>query len=164
MSTFSTTESATGAAPTRRPEPASEDRPTTAVAASPLAGDRGRTSIASVVVRKIAGVAAREVPGVHALGTGGTRAFGAVRQRIPGSSGPSAAQGVAVEVGEREAAVDLDVVVEFGSPIVQVSNAIRANVIRSVEQMTGLQVIEVNIAVDDVYVPQDDEDTPSRVQ
>jgi uncharacterized alkaline shock family protein YloU len=130
----------------------------------PAAVDRGRTSIESVVVRKIAGVATREVPGVHELGTSGKRAVGAVRQRIPGSSGPSVSQGVAVEVGQREAAVDLDVVVEFGAPITRVAGEIRANVVRSVERLTGLRVIEVNVSIDDVYVPSEDAGTSSRVE
>jgi uncharacterized alkaline shock family protein YloU len=132
---------------------------------SPLQSDEGRTSVASVVVRKIAGRAAREVPGVHDLGTSGTRSLGSVRQRIPGSTGSSAGQGVAVEVGERQAAVDLDVVVEYGAAMVQVADEIRTNVIRSVERLTGLSVVEVNVAIDDIYVPQDDGPAPTgRVQ
>lgn len=131
-----------------------------------LATSHGRTSIADSVVRKIAGIATREVSGVHALGTGGARAFGAIRERIPGSSGPNIGQGVSVEVGERQAAVDLDIVVEYGVAIVDLSQAIRRNVISAVERMTGLEVTEVNIAVDDIYIPGDDQDQqqPSRVQ
>jgi Asp23 family, cell envelope-related function len=67
------------------------------------------------VVLKIAGKACREIAGVHSMGTSGTRAFGAIRERIPGSTGPNVAQGVGVEVGETEAAIDLDIVVEFGA-------------------------------------------------
>ena len=130
-----------------------------------LVTSQGRTSIADSVVRKIAGIATREVSGVHALGSGGARTFGALRERIPGSTGPSAAQGVAVEVGERQAAIDIDVVVEYGVSIVDLSQAIRRNVITSVERMTGLEVTEVNIAVDDIHLDSDDDDTaPSRVQ
>lgn len=130
-----------------------------------LVTDMGRTTISDAVVRKIAGISTREVAGVHDLGSGGTRAFGSLRERIPGSPGPSAAQGVSVEVGERQAAIDIDVVVEYGVAIVDLSHAIRRNVIAAVERMTGLEVIEVNIAVDDVYLESDDEDTgPSRVQ
>lgn len=132
-----------------------------------LVTSQGRTSIADSVVRKIAGIATREVSGVHNLGTGGARAFGAIRGRIPGSSGPNVSQGVTVEVGERQAAVDLDVVVEYGVSIVDLSQAIRRNVISSVERMTGLEVTEVNISVDDIYIPgddQDDQQQPSRVQ
>jgi uncharacterized alkaline shock family protein YloU len=116
---------------------------------------QGRTSIADSVVRKIAGIATREVSGVHNLGTGGARTFGAIRERIPGSTGPSATQGVAVEVGERQAAIDIDVVVEYGVSIVDLSQAIRRNVIASVERMTGLEVTEVNVTVDDVHLPDD---------
>ena len=65
-----------------------------------LATSAGKISVADGVVSKIAGLAAREISGVHAMGAGATRAFGAIKQRIPGSSGPSVSQGVSVEVGE----------------------------------------------------------------
>jgi uncharacterized alkaline shock family protein YloU len=99
------------------------------------------------------------------MGTGSARAFGALRERIPGSSGPSVAQGVGVEVGETEAAVDLDIVVEYGVGIAELGRSIQRNVKQSVERMTGLRVVEVNVAVDDVYLPgtDDQDDTPSRV-
>lgn len=126
-----------------------------------LATDQGRTSIADSVVQKIAGIATREVSGVHDLGTGGKRAVGTFRSRIPGSSGPNVAQGVSVEVGERQAAVDLDIVCDYGVSIVDLSHAIRRNVITSVEGMTGLEVTEVNIAVDDVYLAGDDDEDDS---
>jgi uncharacterized alkaline shock family protein YloU len=76
----------------------------------------GTTTIADTVVQKIAGLAAREVSGVHDLGGGAARAFGALRDRIPGASA-SAAQGVSVEVGEKQAAVDLQILVEYGVAI-----------------------------------------------
>jgi uncharacterized alkaline shock family protein YloU len=149
----------------------SEQTPvTTSTSASPatrerLATDDGHISVAEGVVQKIAGKACREVSGVHAMGTGGTRAFGALRERIPGSSGPSFAQGVGVEVGETEAAIDLDIVVEYGVGIAELGRSIQRNVKQTVERMTGLRVVEVNIAVDDVYLPTDDDQpaAPSRV-
>jgi len=135
---------------------------------SALLTERGRTSIADSVVTKIAGIATRQIDGVHDLGTGGTRAFGAIRQRIPGSTGPSITQGVSVEVGERQAAIDLDVVIDYGVPLVDLAAGIRRNVIGAVERMTGLQVTEVNIAVDDIYIDNEDDSdqqqTPPRVQ
>jgi uncharacterized alkaline shock family protein YloU len=103
---------------------------------------------------------------VHAMGVGSARAFGALRERIPGSSGPSVSQGVGVEVGETEAAVDLDIVVEYGVSIAELGRSIQRNVKQSVERMTGLRVVEVNVAVDDVYLPgtgDQDTTTPSRV-
>ncbi|MER6433903.1 Asp23/Gls24 family envelope stress response protein [Streptomyces sp900105245] len=122
---------------------------------------RGRTTIADSVVAKIAGMAAREVPGIHKLGGGMARALGAVRERVPGA-GSGVTQGVKVEVGERQTAVDLDVVVEYGVSIVDIAADVRTNVITAVERMTGLQVVEVNIAVDDVHLPDEEEESDDQ--
>jgi len=73
-------------------------------------------------------------------------------------------QGVSVEVGEREAAVDLTIVVEYGESIPRVAQAVRDNVIKRIEGITGLSVTEVNIAVDDLYFPGDDVAEPTRVE
>ncbi|MEU2157639.1 Asp23/Gls24 family envelope stress response protein [Streptomyces sp. NPDC019396] len=121
------------------------------------AGSRGRTTIADSVVEKIAGMAAREVPGIHSLGTGMARALGAVRDRVP-TGRPEVSRGVSVEVGERQAAVDLDVVVEYGVSIADVAAEVRTDVITAVERMTGLEVVEVNIAVDDVHLPDEQDE------
>jgi len=130
-----------------------------------LATDHGKTTIADMVVQKIAGLAAREINGVHKLGGGVARAFGAVMERIPGST-PSLWPGVNVEVGERQAAVDLNLVVEYGVEIGELTKAIRRNVIDSIERMTGLEVTEVNISVDDIHLPgeDDDDDGEARVE
>jgi uncharacterized alkaline shock family protein YloU len=130
---------------------------------NPLKSDRGTTSIADAVVSKVAGIATREVGGVHALGGGVSRALGSVTQRV--GIGDERSQGVAVEVGEREAAVDLTVVIEYGESVPQVSQAIRENVIKRIEGITGLKVTEVNVAVNDLYFPGDDieEPEPARV-
>lgn len=120
---------------------------------------RGRTTIADGVVAKIAGLAARDVVGVHAMGGGLSRTFGAVRDRVPGSA-KSATRGVKAEVGEVQTALDLEIVVEYGVSIADVSRAVREHVISAVERMTGLEVVEVNIAVGDVKLPDDlDEDS-----
>jgi uncharacterized alkaline shock family protein YloU len=126
-----------------------------------LATDDGQITVAEGVVQKIAGKACREIAGVHAMGTSGSRAFGSLRERIPGSSGPNVSQGVGVEVGETEAAIDLDIVVDYGVAIAELGRSIQRNVKQSVERMTGLHVVEVNVAVDDVYLPTDDDDQPA---
>jgi uncharacterized alkaline shock family protein YloU len=133
---------------------------------SVLQTSQGNTTIADGVVQKIAGLAAREVSGVYALGGGAARAFGALRERIPGAS-QTAGQGVSVEVGEKQAAVDLDIITEYGAPIAEIARSVRRNVVNAVEGMTGLQVTEVNIAVNDIHLPTDDEgqqQEPARVQ
>ncbi|GAA2265054.1 Asp23/Gls24 family envelope stress response protein [Glycomyces scopariae] len=136
------------------------DKTTAAVSkddGGPLASDQGRTVIADQVVAKIAGIAAREVEGVHQLGGAGSRAVGALRERIPGSR-TNHGQGVSVEVGERQAAIDLDVVAEYGVAIADLAAGVRRNVVTSVERMTGLEVTEVNLVVHDVHLPDDSDD------
>lgn len=125
---------------------------------------RGRTTIADGVVEKIAGLAARDVVGVHAMGSGMARTFGAVRDRVPG--GKSVSRGVKAEVGEVQTALDLEIVVEYGVAIRDVAGAVRENVIAAVERMTGLEVVEVNIAVSDVKLPDelDEEEEQPRIQ
>ncbi|MGQ0480883.1 MAG: Asp23/Gls24 family envelope stress response protein [Pseudonocardia sp.] len=117
---------------------------------------QGKTTIAASVVQKIAGIAAREISGVHSMGGGVSRTFGALRERIPGGTGTSNVAGVSVEVGEKQAAIDLDIVVEYGASIVELARAVRRNVIGAVERMTGLEVIEVNISVNDIHLVSED--------
>jgi uncharacterized alkaline shock family protein YloU len=136
---------------------ADSDNPQTVRNAAPGRGSdletsQGRTTIAEAVVSKIAGLATRQVDGVVGFGSGAARAMSAVRERIPGARS-SSSQGVAVEVGERQAAVDLIIVVDYGVEIVELTRAIRRNVIASIEQMTGLEVVEVNISVVDLQLP-----------
>jgi uncharacterized alkaline shock family protein YloU len=128
---------------------------------SQLQTSQGNTTIADSVVQKIAGLAAREVSGVYELGGGAARALGALRERIPGSVQASG-QGVTVEVGERQAAVDLEMVAEYGVSIAELARAVRRNVISAVEGMTGLEVTEVNISVNDIHLPTDDSSQPSE--
>ena len=127
----------------------------------PLESDHGQTSIADSVVTKVASISATEVAGVHELGGGAARAVGAVTQKVGLSDGRS--QGVSVEVGEKEAAVDLTIVVDYGESIPQVADDVRQQIIKRVEGITGLKVVEVNISVNDLYFPGDDEPEETRV-
>ncbi|MGW0285176.1 Asp23/Gls24 family envelope stress response protein [Streptomyces sp. NPDC003236] len=127
---------------------------------------RGRTTIADGVVEKIAGLAARDVVGVHALGSGFARTFGAVRDRVPGGT-KSVTRGVKAEVGEVQTALDLEIVVDYGVSISDVARSVRENVVAAVERMAGLEVVEVNIAVSDVKLPDEEEEEepePPRIQ
>ena len=135
-------------------------------AAGGLQTEKGTTRIADTVVTKVASIAAREVGGVHQLGGGAARAVGSVAQRVGLSDQRS--QGVSVEVGEKEAAADLTIVVEYGESIPRLAQQIRDNVTRRIEAITGLAVTEVNVTVNDLHFPGDDEsadnDEPARVQ
>ena len=128
-----------------------------------LTSEHGTTSISSSVVAKIAAMSTQEIPGVQAMGKSMSRAFGAIRSKVPGAS-PATAQGVSVEVGERQAAIDIDIVCYYGQSIVETADAIRQNVIERIEGMTGLEVVEVNVSVDDLYIESDGDEHGSRVE
>ena len=122
---------------------------------NPLQSERGRTTISDAVVSQIAGIAAQEIEKVQ-MGGGATAAVGGFLQSVTGSaSGGTYSQGVSVEVGQEEAAVDLTMAVEYGTPVPQLTEAVRRNVINRVENLTGLRVTEVNITVTDVQIPEE---------
>lgn len=122
---------------------------------------QGRTTVADIVVSKIAAMAARDVSGVYDFGGGTSRALGAMRERIPGARA-SSTQGVRVEVGERQAAIDVVLVVEYGAAIADLARGVRRHVTEAIERMTGLDVVEVNIEVTDLHLPNDDDGDGSR--
>jgi uncharacterized alkaline shock family protein YloU len=139
------------------------NKPDVSGPATPLQTERGNTTIADAVVTKVAGIAAREVRGVHDLGGGVSRALGSVTQRVGISDERS--QGVSVEVGEREAAVDLTLIIDYGESVPQISQAVRDNVVKRIEGITGLSVTEVNVIVNDLYFPGDEsQQQPARVE
>jgi uncharacterized alkaline shock family protein YloU len=129
------------------PSPGSHAVPTPVPVAGP---GLGRTVISETAVAKVAGIAARSIPGVYSLGSGPSRALGAIRDAV-GSSDHAA--GVHAEVGETQVAVDISLVASYGTPLHSLANEVRAAVYRAVEELVGLQVIEVNVEITDVYVP-----------
>lgn len=148
------------AVPSSDLEPAGEPEPKQLDA---LHTTRGDTMIAETVVAKLAGIATREVPGVYAMGGGVRRAFSNITERIPGSQ-VNVTGGVAVEKGERQTAISISIIIEYGASAVDVSEGIRNNVINSVERATGLEVLEVNITVTDVQLPSDPDEPEEAVE
>jgi uncharacterized alkaline shock family protein YloU len=133
--------------------------PSAASLSGSATGATGRTVIADAVVAKVAGIAARDVPGVFALGGGAARAFGALRD-VVGSQ--DLAQGIRVEVGETQVAADVTIVVEYPLPMSEIADQVRASVATAIEQLIGMQVAEVNVAIVDVHIPGvDDDETPA---
>src|SRR5919112_4743977 len=124
----------------------------------PLDSDLGTTTIQDNVVTAIIGMAAEEVDGVS-LSHGGVR--------LPGDSSPTVGEfvdnltggggrtrGLSVDVGERQTAADITINVEYGRSIPQVTQAVRERIIERVQSLTGLEVTEVNIQVNDVILPE----------
>jgi uncharacterized alkaline shock family protein YloU len=120
---------------------------------SPLQTDRGSTSIQDSVVSKIAGIAAQEVDGIR-MGSGASQTASGILGSITGSSSGGQTQGVSVEVGQEEAALDLTLTAEYGKSIPQLAEAVRRNVVNRVESLVGLHVTEVNITVSNIFFPQ----------
>jgi len=120
--------------------------------------DVGLIRIADEVVGIIAGLAATEIPGVAGMSGG---LVGGIAEML---GKKNLSKGVKVEVGEREAAVDLYVIVEFGVRIPDVALKVQENVKRAIESMTGLDVVEVNIHVQGVGFGNEGKDEDIRVR
>ncbi|MBE6092015.1 Asp23/Gls24 family envelope stress response protein [Selenomonas ruminantium] len=117
----------------------------------------GSIRIADEVVSIIAGLAATEVEGIAGMSGG---IAGGIAEML---GRKNFAKGVKVEVGEKEAAVDLYIIVKYGVRIPDVALAAQENVKQAIENMTGLSVVEVNIHVQGVGFP-DEEDKTEEVR
>ena len=110
----------------------------------------GAIRIADEVVSIIAGLAATEVDGIAGMSGG---IAGGIAEML---GRKNFAKGVKVEVGEKEAAVDLYIVVKYGVRIPDVALAAQENVKQAIETMTGLSVVEVNVHVQGVSFPSEE--------
>ncbi|MNO68558.1 Alkaline shock protein 23 [compost metagenome] len=106
--------------------------------------DMGLIRISDDVVSKIAGMAALETPGIAAMSGGLSEGWA---KRL---SGKNVQKGVSVEVGQLEAAIDLRIIVLYGTPIHEVCRMLQQNVREAVETLTGLKIVEVNVKVENV--------------
>lgn len=113
---------------------------------------------ANDVIATIAGVAATEVSGVAGMS-------GGISSGITEMLGKkNLTKGVKVEVGTQEAAIDLNIVVEYGSELHKVAEAVQENVKKAVETMTGLQVVEVNVNILGVNVKAEDGNSVQKLK
>lgn len=119
------------------------------------AGASGKTTIEDSVVAKIAGIAAREAAGVYALGGGAARVVGAIRDAL---NTTDLTQGISVEVGEKQVAVDVTVVAEYPVSLQKVAGDVRASIYRAMENLVGMEVTEVNVTINDVHIPSEDDE------
>ncbi|MBZ2173750.1 Asp23/Gls24 family envelope stress response protein [Schnuerera sp. xch1] len=113
-------------------------------------GKYGTVKIANEVVSIIAGLAATEVEGVTGMSGGLT---GDITEML---GMKNLSKGVKVEVGEKETAIDIFIVVDYGTKISEVAINVQENVKNKVETMTGLNVVEVNINVQGVNIPKEE--------
>jgi uncharacterized alkaline shock family protein YloU len=127
----------------------------------PGATVKGRIKVADEVVEKVAALAALEVSGVADMGGDLARAFESVRDRI-GIGSRRVNQGVSADIQDRQVAVSLTIVVEYGHVVMEVASEVKMNVARSVSRMLGLRVTEVNVTVDDVRLPGEGRPRPEE--
>lgn len=118
----------------------------------------GLIRISDDVVATIAGLAALETPGIAAMSGGISEGLA---KRL---SGKNVQKGVSVEVGQTEAAIDLRIIVHYGIPIQEVCRQLQLNVRESVENMTGLLVVEVNLKVEGVAFKEEEIEDPQQLR
>ncbi|KRE40531.1 Asp23/Gls24 family envelope stress response protein [Paenibacillus sp. Soil522] len=118
----------------------------------------GLIRISDDVVATIAGLAALETPGIAAMSGGISEGLA---KRL---SGKNVQKGVSVEVGQTEAAIDLRIIVHYGIPIQEVCRQLQLNVRESVENMTGLHVVEVNVKVEGVAFKEEEIEDPQQLR
>ncbi len=121
-----------------------------------LPSELGAIRIADEVVSIIAGLAATEVEGVASMSGG---IVGGIAEAL---GRKNLSKGVKVEVGEQEAAVDLYLIVGYGSRIPDVAWTVQENVKKAIETMTGLAVVNVNVHVQGVSFPQQKDKEPEE--
>ncbi|MFC5452005.1 Asp23/Gls24 family envelope stress response protein [Paenibacillus aestuarii] len=114
-------------------------------------------TISDDVVSTIAGLAALETPGVAAMSAGISEGLA---KRL---SGRNIQKGVSVEVGQVETAIHLRVIVIYGSRIQDVCRELQQNVQETIENMTGLKVVSVNVKVEGVSFKEDEDQADERV-
>lgn len=118
----------------------------------------GQIKIADEVVGIIAGLAAMEIEGVAGMSGG---LAGGIAEML---GRKNLSKGVKVEVGERETAIDLYIIVEYGIEIPTMSWKIQESVKTAIETMTGLNVVEVNINIQGVNIEKEPKEDDLQIQ
>jgi len=122
------------------------------------ADGKGSISYASDVIAIIAGLAATEIEGIAGMSGGITAGIAELLGR------KNLTKGVKAELGAEEAAIDLNIVVDYGVAIHEVSKKVQENVKKAVENMTGLRVVEVNVLVQGVNITPEPKQQQGRLR
>ena len=123
----------------------------------PVVNDGGTIYYANEVIAIISGIAASEIDGVAGMVTAG--GFSEII-----SKNRNITRGVKVEVGTEEVSVDLYTIIEYGQPIQKVASEVQENVRKSIESMTGLRVVRVDVHVQGVSFEKDKKENQSRIE
>jgi uncharacterized alkaline shock family protein YloU len=132
--------------------------PMSTIAPDYVKTEMGSIQIAPEVIAVIAGLATVEVPGVAGMSGGFAGGIADLLGR------KNLSKGVKVEVGQLEAAIDVSIIIEFGTRIPEVASEIQRNIKNAIESMTGLSVIEVNVHIHDVQFKAPEKPEEEEVQ
>ncbi|MCF6094447.1 Asp23/Gls24 family envelope stress response protein [Microaerobacter geothermalis] len=121
--------------------------------------DLGKIQIAPEVIEVIAFLATSEIKGVASMS--GSSFVGDIAERF---GKKNLAKGVKVNVGQKEASINVSVVIEFGYRIPEIAQQIQDNVKQAIENMTGLHVSEVNIHVVGVFMPTEEKKDKNQLE
>lgn len=102
------------------------------------------------VIKKVVGFAVSEIPGILAMS--GNLLTG-ITDMLKSSDDPT--KGISIELGKKQVAIDLKLICEYGLNIPEVFQTIISKVTSVIKEMTGLDVVEINVHVADVLVKED---------
>lgn len=120
---------------------------------------RGELNYEDKVVQKIIGIAIEQVDGLLSANGG---FFSNVAGKLVNTDNVTA--GIETEVGKKQVAVDMDVIVEYGKDIEKIFEEMQEIIGKEVKNMTHLEVIEVNANVVDIKTKEEFEKDQETVQ
>ncbi|MGQ7318942.1 Asp23/Gls24 family envelope stress response protein [Streptococcus suis] len=106
---------------------------------------KGTVTYADQVIEKMVGHALQHVPGLLSISGG---FFTDIKNKLINSS--DVREGINVEVGSKQVATDLKIVVEYGKDIPEIVETMKSIIGTEVKKMTHLEVVEVNVEVVDI--------------
>lgn len=124
-----------------------------------ISGIKGELTYDDKVIQKIIGIALEKVDGLLAVNGG---LFSNITKKLVNTE--NVTQGINIEVGKKEVAVDLDIITEYGKDITKIYEEIKKIVSQEISQMTHLKVVEVNVKASDVKTKEQHEKDSVTVQ
>ncbi len=119
----------------------------------------GELTFDDKVIQKIIGIALEEIDGLLTVDGG---FFSNLAEKLVNTD--NVTSGISTEVGKKQVAVDMDVVVEYGKDIKKIYDEVKEVIAREVGNMTHLDVIEVNVNVADIKSKKEYEENSETVQ
>jgi len=115
--------------------------------------NRDRLTYDTEVIKKITAIATMKADGI--LGMSGSF-FSSIKETFGGDE--DITKGISADVGEKQAAIDLEVYVEYGKEIPKIYQSIKREVAENIKTMTGLELVEFNMNVADVFTREEFKD------